>query len=183
MRPLLFAAAILSASAARSDEPAAKPTGDRASLVGTWEIKSFTDDRPDDTRGMGRLGVVPAKPGQPRLFPKLVCTGDEMFVIRAGGKRETAAGLSNCAWAKFAVDEKATPKAIDLWKYQAAPGGKEHVYKGVYELDGKTLKICWAETSPDRPKKVGTTAHDNVLVCEKISDTPESPAGVEPAGK
>lgn len=172
---------VLAVTGLQAAEPAAKPTGDLAALIGTWEIKAFTDDRPDDTRGLPRLGVVPAKPGQPQKLPKLVCTGEEMIVVRANGKREVVAGLTNCGWGKFSIDEKATPKTIDLWLYKSDPAAKDQIYKGIYEIDGKTLKICWGETSPKRPTKIETTDHNNVFVCEKLSDTPELPDDAKPA--
>lgn len=144
-------------------------------LIGTWEIKSFTDDRPDDTRGMGRLGVTPVKEGQPPKIAKLVCTGAEIFVIRGNGQRDVLAGLTNCAWGQFKIDDSTNPKSIDLWCYQADPAAKEKIYKGIYEINGKTLKICWGETSPIRPTKIETDAHNNTFICEKLSDEPEKP--------
>lgn len=46
----------------------------------------------------------------------------------------------------FKIDPKADPKTIDLFK----EGGKEPRYRGIYEIEGKTLKIRYS--AKERPK-------------------------------
>ena len=53
----------------------------------------------------------------------------------------------------FTLDPSKKPKAIDL-KIE----GNDQVIQGIYELDGDTLKLCYAAPGEERPKQFGTKA-------------------------
>jgi uncharacterized protein (TIGR03067 family) len=55
---------------------------------------------------------------------------------------------------KFAVDRSKTPRAIDLYNMQGGNAGKTQY--GIYELDGQTLKICYAAPGQERPRYFGS---------------------------
>lgn len=67
----------------------------------------------------------------------------------------------------FTVDTTGKPKAIDL---KIASGQFEgQTVKGVYDLDGDVLKICFALPGLGRPKAVATTPGDGAvfLACQR----------------
>lgn len=157
---------------------AADPKPDREALIGTWKIVAFHDDGGDK---LSRLGVSPAPKGKPPRVAKLVVTADEIFVLRGDGTRDVLAGLTNCAWKSYTLNEKASPKTIDLLGVPGKEGGKPKTYFGIYELAGDKLKICWNETPKGndpakvRPTKFKSDGDMNLFVCEKLLDTPEKP--------
>ena len=51
--------------------------------------------------------------------------------------------------AKFTIDSSKTPKAIDYMMTDGPTKGKTHL--GIYELDGDTVKFCFAAPGKDRP--------------------------------
>jgi uncharacterized protein (TIGR03067 family) len=51
--------------------------------------------------------------------------------------------------AKFTIDSSKTPKAIDYMMTEGPTKGKTHL--GIYELDGDTVKFCFAAPGKDRP--------------------------------
>jgi len=51
--------------------------------------------------------------------------------------------------AKFTVDPSKKPKAIDYTMTEGPTKGKTHL--GIYELDGDTLKFCFAAPGNERP--------------------------------
>jgi uncharacterized protein (TIGR03067 family) len=51
--------------------------------------------------------------------------------------------------AKFIIDPTKKPKAIDYTMTEGPTKGKTHL--GIYELDGDTVKFCFAATGQDRP--------------------------------
>lgn len=59
--------------------------------------------------------------------------------------------------AEFTLDEKKKPKTIDIRPKQ----GNEKLIEGIYELDGDTLKICFAKAG--RPSKFESTAGSDVM--------------------
>ena len=73
---------------------------------------------------------------------------DTRRVLDANGKWSMRQGEKTVVeWKVKSLDPTKTPKAIDI---EVASG--EHkgvVYLGIYELDGDTLRICFA--MPDRP--------------------------------
>src|SRR5262249_20531293 len=51
--------------------------------------------------------------------------------------------------AKFSVDPAKKPRAIDYTMTEGPTKGKTHL--GIYELDGGTVKFCFAAPGGDRP--------------------------------
>ena len=51
--------------------------------------------------------------------------------------------------AKFTIDPTKKPKAIDYKMTEGPTKGKTHL--GIYELDGDTVKFCFAAPEKDRP--------------------------------
>jgi len=51
--------------------------------------------------------------------------------------------------AKFTIDPTKSPKAIDYLMTEGPTKGKTHL--GIYELNGDTLKFCFAAPGGDRP--------------------------------
>jgi uncharacterized protein (TIGR03067 family) len=51
--------------------------------------------------------------------------------------------------AKFTIDPTKKPKAIDYTMTEGPTKGKMHL--GIYELDGDTVKFCFAAPGQDRP--------------------------------
>ena len=51
--------------------------------------------------------------------------------------------------AKFTIDPTKKPKAIDYKMTEGPTKGKTHL--GIYELDGDTVKFCFAAPDKDRP--------------------------------
>ena len=53
------------------------------------------------------------------------------------------------AKAKFSIDPSKKPKAIEYTMTMGPTKGKTHL--GIYELDGDTVKFCFAAPGKDRP--------------------------------
>lgn len=99
---------------ALGDEP--KTPGDKERLQGTWLVLSCK---------VGERSIdVPADPMDTWTFEK------DQIINRHDGK-EVGKPFT------FALDPKAEPKTIDL-----SVDGKV-AYRGLYELDGKRLKVCY----------------------------------------
>ena len=118
---------------------------------------------------------VPAKKDQPPRIAKLVFTDDDCYVLRGDGRREMASGLTNAGWKSCTLDESTKPKSIDIVGFAGKESDKTKTYPGIYELDGDKLRICYAETSPERPTKFESNGHNNLFECVRIS------ADAEPA--
>ena len=71
---------------------------------------------------------------------EFIVTADKMGLKKPNGKIEEVS---------YTIDPAKKPKVIDL------SAGKEMI-PGIYELDGDTLKICFAEDSKDRPTEFAT---------------------------
>jgi uncharacterized protein (TIGR03067 family) len=74
----------------------------------------------------------------------------------ASGKRdakdgETTITISGQVYfkAKFSIDPTKKPKAIDYAMTEGPTKGKTHL--GIYELDGDTVKFCFAAPGNERP--------------------------------
>jgi len=66
-----------------------------------------------------------------------------------GNKMTVSFGPQLYAKAKFMVDRSKTPMAIDYYNTAATHLGK--IQHGIYELEGKTLKLCMAAPGEERP--------------------------------
>jgi uncharacterized protein (TIGR03067 family) len=66
------------------------------------------------------------------------------------------------------------PKEIDSY-YINGPQ-REKTVKGIYQIDGDTIKYCWADVGKDRPKEFATKADSGLtlLVLKRVKD--EAPA-------
>jgi uncharacterized protein (TIGR03067 family) len=51
----------------------------------------------------------------------------------------------------YKLDPTKKPKEIDITETE---GGKDQVHKGIYELDGDNLKICFAHAPGERPTAI-----------------------------
>src|SRR4051812_11803493 len=83
----------------------------------------------------------------------LTIRGDKYVVKAKGTTHETT----------FKLDPTKKPKAIDMW----FPDGPElpKLGKGVYELDGDTLKVCRHQApGEDRPTQIGSWPGTNLFV-------------------
>ncbi len=119
----LSTAAISFASA--EDNDASKK--DMSQLQGEWTMLSGTAD------GM-------SLPSELLSDSKRVCKGDELTVT-VGGQLVMKA--------KITIDASKTPKSIDYNVSGGPNAGKKQL--GIYELDGDTLKSCFAAPGAERP--------------------------------
>ena len=142
---------------------------DRKVLIGTWKITLFHDDGNDR---LGRIGAGPAKKDQPPRVAKLVFTGDECYLIRGDGRREMASGLTNAGWKSCTLDESTTPKTIDIVGFAGKENEKTKTYRGIYEIDDNHLRICYAESGPNRPTKFESDGDNNLFECQRVADEP-----------
>ena len=89
-----------------------KPKPDAEAIQGTWRLEKFEGE-----------DKPPAD------------SGDILLIFKEGKMSVSVAGRANQK-GEYKLDATAKPKAIDLTK----PG--ENDARGIYELDGDTLKIC-----------------------------------------
>ena len=133
MRALLAAvvATGLAVAAFAADDDAVRK--EKQSLQGKWTIVSV--DRDGKEVNMWKDGL--------RLFE-----GDKYTLTTKGG--ESFKGT-------FALDPAKVPKAIDFM-----PGGGQYkgkTLRGIYEIDGDMLKICFAEPDKERPTEFSSKAN------------------------
>jgi uncharacterized protein (TIGR03067 family) len=69
--------------------------------------------------------------------------------IAKDGKTAITIGGRVLFKASFTIDPKKNPKAIDYAMTEGPTKGKTHL--GIYELDGDTVKFCFAAPGMDRP--------------------------------
>ena len=116
------------------------PTGaaELERMQGTWDYES-------QTIGGRELGA------ERRADIWVRVEGDIMS--KAGGLRY-----------RITLDPSANPRAIDLVSV-GHPSGKTFSQKGIYEWDGKLLRMCFDNTGRDRPKEFKSPAgQDNLYV-------------------
>jgi uncharacterized protein (TIGR03067 family) len=77
-----------------------------------------------------------------------------LFVAKRGNGKET---VREVAKVTFKLDPSKKPKAIDMTRVDA--DGKGPTVRGIYELNGDTLKLHWSQTGP-RPKEFPTQLQD-----------------------
>jgi uncharacterized protein (TIGR03067 family) len=83
--------------------------------------------------------------GQP-MPPEAVKTGKR---VAKDGQTTITIGGQVYFTAKFTIDPTKKPKAIDYAMTEGPTKGKTHL--GIYELDGDTVKFCFAAPGKDRP--------------------------------
>jgi uncharacterized protein (TIGR03067 family) len=104
------------------------PQDEAGKLQGTWGVVS-ADDVPEDA--LQRMKVIIRR---------------ETLHIVMEGDRERAR-------ATYKLDPSQKPSAIDLTKDPKDPKGP--IARGIYELDGDTLKLAWRKEGP-RPTQFPT---------------------------
>jgi uncharacterized protein (TIGR03067 family) len=127
---VLVATGLAVAALAGADDDAVKK--EKQSLQGKWTIVSV--DRDGKAVDMWKDGV--------RLIE-----GDNYTLTTKGG--DSFKGT-------FALDPAKVPKAIDF-----SPAGGQYkgkTLRGIYEIDGDMLKICFAEPDKERPTEFSSKA-------------------------
>lgn len=117
-------ALVVVVSAAPAEDAAKK---EMARLEGEWSMVSGEADGQSMPEAMVKTGKRVAKDGE--------------TTITIGGQPYFKA--------KFTIDAAKKPKAIDYDMTDGPTKGKKHL--GIYELDGDTLKFCFAAPGKDRP--------------------------------
>ena len=120
----LVAVLALVVSAAPAEDAVKK---EMAQLEGEWSMQSGEADGQSMPKEMVSTGKRVAKDGE-----TTITIGGQVYFK-----------------AKFTIDPAKKPKAIDYTMTEGTTKGKTHL--GIYELDGDTLKFCFAAPGKDRP--------------------------------
>jgi uncharacterized protein (TIGR03067 family) len=126
MRATVAVIAVLAlvAGAAAAEDAVKK---EMAQLEGDWSMVSGEADGQSMPKEMVATGKRVAKDGE-----TTITIGGQVYFK-----------------AKFSIDPTKKPKAIDYTMTEGPTKGKTHL--GIYELDGDTLKFCFAAPGKDRP--------------------------------
>ena len=130
MREILIVSIACFLTAAGNGPDAVKK--DMAQLQGEWTMVSGEID-------------TQAMPADLLKDSKRVAKGDETTV--------TIGGMLFMK-AKFTIDPSKKPKTIDYMMTEGLTKGKTQL--GIYELDGNTVKFCFAKPGQDRPTEFVT---------------------------
>ena len=100
---------------------------DMAQLQGEWSMMS---------------GIADGQPMPEEMLKQMkrICKGDETTVTTAG---------QIFLKAKITIDPSKKPKTIDYQMTEGFTKGKKQL--GIYEIDGDTLKSCFAKPDAERP--------------------------------
>jgi uncharacterized protein (TIGR03067 family) len=100
---------------------------------------------------------------QPKVFTiRVEFDGDKLFA-KVGDRQPEARGT-------FKLDQGRMPKVYDLTTVE---GQK---VRGIYELDGDTLKVCLSAPGDERPTAMKTAPHDDrTLIVYKREKAPNGP--------
>jgi uncharacterized protein (TIGR03067 family) len=129
MQKLLMALVTLLFLAADDSDPAQK---ELKTLEGTWTMIA--------------LEVEGQKVGEDRLGSELVIKDGKYIVTARGKSHETA----------ITLDPTQKPKHIDM--VFAAGENKDKPHRGIYEIEGDTLRVCRSiDPEFSRPKEFATT--------------------------
>jgi len=126
MRPFLHSLALLfAANLVVVEDDAVKK--EMAKLDGSWQMVSGKANGFDLPADMAKTGKRVAKNGE-----TAITFGDQQYFK-----------------AKYTIDPSKKPKAIDYTMTEGPTKGKTHL--GIYEIDGDTVKFCFAAPGKDRP--------------------------------
>jgi uncharacterized protein (TIGR03067 family) len=169
-RALIMAAAFVGLAADATDDANKK---DLERLHGTWRVQQLIADGRD---------VLSLPVNKKEFMLVLVCEGDRA-VIKFGKEGRPPEQERTCT---ITLDATKNPKEIDLTSDKNGKGafvfgenkkgrakedkknegGKEETYKGIYEVQGDTLKICIFSEEEDQ-----TAGRPKELAAEKDSKT------------
>jgi uncharacterized protein (TIGR03067 family) len=132
MRGFALALLLLGAGAvAAADPPAEKANkADRANLQGTWTVKSAH-------------GFTREKVKEEFQELKLTFEGDRI-VARWGDKS---------AEATYTLDATADPREVDVTVTRGPEDTQGRLFRGIYLLEGNTLRLAWRKAGEERPKE------------------------------
>jgi uncharacterized protein (TIGR03067 family) len=139
VRASLFAGAVLAlvaASAATADD-----AKDQKQFQGKWTIASATHG------GM-------STPKEQLDKAAVTFDGDKM-IISEGEKKKTA---------KFKLDTSKTPPQIDITPDEGDE--KDKTVRGIYELKGDTLKLCFGRPDAERPTAFSSKEGEKTALIE-----------------
>jgi uncharacterized protein (TIGR03067 family) len=122
------------------------PKTDADRIQGTWDVSRIELN--------GRV--------QPKnkLFPVKVTFDRDKLLARVGKREPEIRGT-------FKLDQSQSPKAYDV----TTPEGS--MIRGIYELDGDTLKVCLSAPGDERPMAVTTSSDDGrTLIIYKRAKAP-----------
>jgi uncharacterized protein (TIGR03067 family) len=94
----------------------------------------------------GEWSMVSGEASGTSMPKDLVSTGKR---VAKDGETTITIGGQVYLKAKFTIDPAKKPKAIDYTMTEGPTKGKTHL--GIYELDGDTVKFCFAAPGKDRP--------------------------------
>ncbi|HVS33990.1 MAG TPA: TIGR03067 domain-containing protein [Gemmataceae bacterium] len=132
--PAALSAGLLFAADAKDD--AVKK--DMDALQGKWQITALTRDGKDAEVSKDAVRIVK----------------DNKYTVNPN-PNTTIEGT-------FKIDPTTKPKSIDITQTNGPNAGKTSL--GVYDLDGDTLKICWAPPGKDRPTDFKSAEGSGVLL-------------------
>ena len=142
----------------QSGKDSSKSNSDAERIQGEWLLESASDR--GETLSGDKLG--------PMKDAKFVFTSTTVTVKGEGDDKPS----------KYTIDASKDPKEIDIVEEKKTPGSgsssastREETVKGIYVLDGDTLKICTARNPEDaRPKELTSTKENkNMLLVMKRS--------------
>ncbi len=122
--PVLVFAALVLVAPARAQDAAQR---EMAQLEGEWSMVSGEADGVPMPEATVKIGKRVARDGQ-----TAITFGGQVYFK-----------------ARFSIDPARKPKAIDYAMMEGPTRGKTHL--GIYELDGDTVKFCFAAPGKDRP--------------------------------
>ena len=158
---LLFSASILFCLVTAG--MAQKEKSDFEKLEGTWEITAFMEE-----------GVI-----VPNELVEMKYAKNSRFTINGQSISFISPGATQKHSVLFVLDEKATPKTIDL------AGSDKTGSKGIYLLSDDTLLICFSEPgSKERPTEFSAKKGEPNLLLTlkrvKATSVPATPVKEEP---
>jgi uncharacterized protein (TIGR03067 family) len=113
-------------------------------LAGTLGAKEPPEK--DTARLDGEWSMVSGEASGQSMPPEMVKTGKR---VAKDGETTVTMGGRVYFKAKFKIDPTKKPKTIDYTMTEGPTKGKTHL--GIYELDGDTVKFCFAAPGKERP--------------------------------